>query len=135
MFFHCLPVSRKYGPRQSELGLEGESLRDNLQPRAPGHRRRAHRGRAHLCRPQRCQGPRAIDHVGLAMDVLSFRRQNLGRGQKSTIVARASRVLNICVELEETKPSWMGCGCLGLVPAQQTMWAGGNQRSGPHLAN
>lgn len=28
MFFHCSPVSRKYRPRESELGLEGESLRD-----------------------------------------------------------------------------------------------------------
>lgn len=33
------------------------------------------------------------------------------------------------------EPYGMGCGCLGLVPAQETTRAGGNQRSGPHLAN
>lgn len=44
---------------------------------------------------------------------------------------KASGVLNICVELEETKPSWMGCGCLGLVPAQQTMWASGTRGLAP----
>lgn len=36
MFFHCLPVSRKYGPRQSALGLEGESLRDTCSRGHPG---------------------------------------------------------------------------------------------------
>jgi len=63
MFFHCLPVSRKYRPNQRDLGLERESR---------GHLRRAHHGRAHLYHSQRCRGPRAIDHVGLAMDMLSF---------------------------------------------------------------
>lgn len=40
--------------------------------RALEHSRGVQCGRAHICHLQGCQGPRAIDHIGLAIDMLRF---------------------------------------------------------------
>lgn len=123
--FLCLPVSRKCRPRQSDFGL--------CPAWSWGHRES--QGTVlwlfSSLSPTTLPGIQSYHSFGL--DVLSFWRWNLEGG--NTGFAWATGVLNICVELEETKPCGMGCGCLRLVPAQQTMRARGNQRSGPHLAN
>lgn len=87
-------------------------------------------GHAHLCHPQDCQGSRAINHVGMAVDVLSFSRQNVwGWGRKS------KRSIKHLCGAGRDKAQLDGLWLSGFGPSSANYVGKWDQRSGPHLAN